>query len=425
MGAGTNIQKKLIALHHIDVPWRPADLEQQEGRIVRQGNENSKVHIYRYVKEDTFDGYSWQTIENKNRFITQIMTDKSPVRRADDVDETVLDNATIKGLCVSDKRIKEKMDLDIDVQKLELLRGNYLAQIHRLEKDIRVTFPTSIENAEKRIEGLKKDMKDLNNCKSMLGEDGFKIIVKGVTYTDKKGGSEAFLHTLKDSLKLNADKNIGEYMGFKIVSDFEPLLQTVSVKMIGACTYNVEMGQDAGGCIIRMNNKLNSIANELDKSKALLETYKKSLEEAKAEVLKPFSKEEELITKKARLIELNAELNNDNMDKLTFYVAENMECSNAGECIEDIPSLSEAKEIYDKMPEMSGKGIGFKFKDMKYALVSGACIDADSVYRIEELKNSTAVQKALKGAMHLFSEAKVIASEKTLHELDKKIDSSR
>lgn len=427
MGAGTNIQHKLIALHHLDVPWRPADLEQQEGRIIRQGNENKKVHIFRYVKEDTFDGYSWQTIENKNRFITQIMTDKSPVRRAEDVDETVLDNATVKSLCVSDKRIKEKMDLDIEVQKLELLRSSHTAQIHQFERSIKVTLPASIEQEQNRIVGLKQDMEMISSQQTQLGEDGFRITVNGTVYTDKKEGAEAFLQALKESVKVGADKEIGEYMGFKIISMFDPGQQKLSVILEGSCRYMVEMGTDPGGCIQRMNHKLDSLENELEKADGLLEIYQKSLEEAQIEVLKPFPREEELITKKARLIELNAALNNDCGDRLTFYVAENMECDCVGKYREGIASLSEAKELFEQMPEGFGKGIGMKFRNTKYALLTESgdrYIDAESLFRTAELRDSADVRRAVREAVRLFPDARLEAGEQTRRALERKSENT-
>jgi N12 class adenine-specific DNA methylase/adenine-specific DNA methylase len=310
MGAGTNVQTKLVALHHLDCPWRPSDLQQREGRIIRQGNENPEVDIYTYVTENTFDSYLYQLVEGKQKFIGQIMTSKSPVRSAEDIDETALSYAEIKALCAGNPHIKEKMDLDIDVSRLKLLKANHLSQRYALEDQIIKEFPQKIKSLEQRIEGYKADMAQLAQ-NTLPNEDGFSpLIMAGGTVTDKKAAGEAIIGLCKSMT--NPDPiHIGEYRGFDMELFFDSFSREYKITLKHELRHTVTLGTDIFGNIQRLDNALNSFQEKLTACEAQLENTKVQLENAKLEVQKPFPQEEELKTKTARLNELNAMLNLD------------------------------------------------------------------------------------------------------------------
>ena len=310
MGAGTNVQTKLVALHHLDCPWRPSDLQQREGRIIRQGNENPEVDIYTYVTENTFDSYLYQLVEGKQKFIGQIMTSKSPVRSAEDIDETALSYAEIKALCAGNPHIKEKMDLDIDVSHLKLLKANHLSQRYALEDQIIKEFPQKIKSLEQRIDGYKADMAQLAQ-NTLPNEDGFSsMIMAGGTVTDKKAAGEAIIGLCKSMT--NPDPiHIGEYRGFDMELFFDSFSREYKITLKHELRHTVTLGTDIFGNIQRLDNALNSFQEKLTACEAQLENTKVQLENAKLEVQKPFPQEDELKTKTARLNELNAMLNLD------------------------------------------------------------------------------------------------------------------
>ena len=309
MGAGMNVQDRLIALHDLDCPWRPGDLEQRSGRIIRQGNRNKEVHIYRYVTEGTFDAYLWQTIENKQRFISQIMTSKSPVRSCEDIDETALSYAEIKALCAGDERIKEKMDLDVDVARLRLMRANHQSQQYRLEDNLLRYFPEQIEAAKNAIAGLETDMQTV--AAHPHPTDGFAgMEVKGDLLTDKDNAGAALLEAFKE-VKDSEPVPVGSYRGFQTALTAEGFYMDCILTLKGQMSHRVELGKDARGNLTRIDNVLNAIPARLNSQKVYLENLYAQMEAAKTELGKPFPQEEELRVKSARLAELNAELNID------------------------------------------------------------------------------------------------------------------
>lgn len=310
LGAGTNIQDRLIALHHLDCPWKPSDLEQQEGRILRQGNRNQKVKIFRYVTENTFDSYMWQILENKQKFISQIMTSKSPVRACDDVDDTALTYAEIKALATGNPYIKEKMDLDIQVSKLKLMRANHTSQIYSLESDIARRYPAEITAAKERIAGLKAD---LAVAKPLLEQDKekFSITVEDRVYTDRKEAGSAILAACAAMKIAKTEGQIADLGGFAINSRFDAFAQTFKLTIKRQSSYTIELGSDPAGNIQRILNALASIEKTLPQVERRLETLQQQLAEAKEEVQRPFPQETELNEKSARLAELNALLDMD------------------------------------------------------------------------------------------------------------------
>ena len=310
MGAGTNVQDRLIALHDVDCPWRPSDLEQRSGRIIRQGNSNPDVDIYRYVTEQTFDAYLYQLVEGKQKFASQIMTSKSPVRSAEDIDETALSYAEIKMLATGNPYIKEKMDLDIQVQKLKLLKSNFLSERYALEDKIIKYYPQRIKALENRIEGLKQDV-DTAKQHPKPTEDRFVgMEVKGVFYSEKADAGKAIIEACK---QMNSPDPIplGKYRGFETELLFNTAERNYEVRLKGATSRNVPLGDDAYGNIIRLDNGIERFAESLSLAENDLENTKNQLETAKKEVQKPFIQEEELKTKLARLDELNILLNMD------------------------------------------------------------------------------------------------------------------
>ncbi|MBQ3703550.1 MAG: DEAD/DEAH box helicase family protein [Oscillospiraceae bacterium] len=310
MGAGTNVQKKLIALHHLDCPWRPADLQQREGRIVRQGNENPEVDIFTYVTENTFDSYLYQLVESKQKFIGQIMTSKSPVRSAEDIDETALSYAEIKALCSGNPEIKEKMDLDVAVSRLKLLKANHLSQRYALEDQIIKDFPQQISAYEQRIEAYREDMERLAE-NTHPNADGFSpMIVEGITFTEKKAAGSAILEACQN-MTSPAAVPIGRYRGFAMELSYDTLTRNFKISMIGSLTHTTTLGADVFGNIQRMDNLLEGFEDQMHNAEAKMANVKVQLENARAEVEKPFPQEEELKEKTARLNELNIKLNMD------------------------------------------------------------------------------------------------------------------
>lgn len=310
MGAGTNVQDRLIALHHLDVPWRPSDIEQQEGRILRQGNQNEKVKIFRYVTEGTFDSYSWQLIENKQKFIGQIMTSKSPVRSCEDVDEAALSYAEVKALATGNPYIKEKMDLDIQVSKLKLMKANHTSQRYRMEDNITRHYPQQIEVLKERIDGFTADIQKYQSNKPE-DKEAFRMNVGGKEYTDKKEAGTALIGLCRQIRGINASAEVGEYLGFPMNVTFDSFNNKFVMKVRGAMSHPLEIGPDAIGNITRINNALEAMPAQLEEAKTKLANVEHQLETAKAEVNKPFPQEAELSEKLDRLAELNALLNMD------------------------------------------------------------------------------------------------------------------
>jgi len=309
MGAGMNVQDRLVALHDLDCPWRPGDLEQRSGRIIRQGNRNKEVHIYRYVTESTFDAYLWQTVENKQKFISQIMTSKSPVRSCEDIDEAALSYAEIKALCAGDERIREKMDLDVDVARLRLMKANHQSQQYRLEDNILRHFPAQIEENRGFLSGFEADMKTLEAHPHP--KDGFAgMEVKGDFLTDKDNAGAAILEAFKDAKGLEPVP-IGSYRGFSMSLTVENFGKNFILTLKGRMSHRVELGKDARGNLVRIDNALAQMPERYKTVQGRLENVQAQLATAKAELGKPFPQEAELKEKSARLAELNAELNID------------------------------------------------------------------------------------------------------------------
>ena len=325
MGAGTNVQDRLIATHDVDCPWRPADLEQRSGRIVRQGNKNDKVQIYRYATSGTFDSYLWQTVESKQKFIAQIMSSKSPVRSCEDVDETALSYAEIKALCAGNPLIAEKMNLDVEVAKLRMLKSDYNSQRYRLEDDLLKRYPERITAVTEQISGLEKDIEAYTEQRAKLtgtqtGIDGAAVsattaafagmTINGVTYAEKEPAAKALLEACK-SVADKTDVPIGSYMGFDMSLRFDSFNTSFKLLLRGAITHQTELGTDAFGNITRINNTLEGMPKRLEGEKSQLESLLSQQEAAKQELEKPFTLTDELAEKEARLALLNAELNID------------------------------------------------------------------------------------------------------------------
>ncbi|WXZ93086.1 DEAD/DEAH box helicase family protein [Fusobacterium nucleatum] len=315
MGAGTNVQTKLIALHDLDVPWRPADLEQRAGRIVRQGNENKNVEVFRYVTENTFDAYLWQTIENKQKFISQIMTSKTPVRVAEDVDESALNYAEIKALATGNPLIKEKMDLDMEVNKLALLEANYKSNLYRLEDKILKFYPNAISETEVKIQNIGKDLKIIEPLGP--GENKFTSIkINGKVITDKKEAGIELLKKIQSVGAVDKKNEVAEYRGFKVSTYFSTYDNKYKLSLKGNAEYFAEFGADPSGNILRMDNLIEKIPEIKKDFENKLTVYQEELKNAKEEVVKPFQQEEILKEKKERLSELNKLLDMGNNDKM-------------------------------------------------------------------------------------------------------------
>ena len=310
MGAGTNVQDKLIALHDVDCPWRPSDLEQRSGRIVRQGNENPQVDIYRYVTEQTFDAYLYQLVEGKQKFASQIMTSKSPVRSAEDIDETALSYAEIKMLATGNPYIKEKMDLDIQVQKLKMLKSNFLSEKYGLEDKVIKFYPQQIAYLKSRVEGLTKDVETAKLHPKPIDEQPLGMTVSGVSYSEKAEAGQAIINTCKSMNSPDAIP-LGEYRGFQMELYFDTVQRNYVVKLKGETSRDVPLGDDSHGNIVRIDNGIERFEEALADTKNSLENTEKQFETAKQEIEKPFAKEEELRAKTTRLDELNILLNMD------------------------------------------------------------------------------------------------------------------
>ena len=342
MGAGTNVQDKLIALHHLDVPWRPSDIEQQEGRILRQGNENETVQILRYVTENTFDSYSWQIIENKQKFISQIMTSKSPVRTCEDLDEATLTYAEVKALATGNPYIKEKMDLDIQVTKLKLLKSSHNSQIYKLEDDIINVFPKKIQKLNEIINGLKADLK---TYKENISDD-FVMEVGEKEFTEKKEAGEALLKECNKKNCIDTEIRVGKYNGFTLKIKYDYIERGYILNLKGQMNHYVELGYSDIGNITKINNTLENIQVKLDATINELEVTKNNLDKAKIEVNKPFPKEQELSEKTARLVELNLLLDMDNNVENAEEIYEN-------ENINDEEKMTDTDSFLDKIHSYS------------------------------------------------------------------------
>lgn len=310
MGAGTNVQDRLIAIHNLDCPWRPSDLEQRSGRIVRQGNENPQVDIYRYVTEQTFDAYLYQLVEGKQKFASQIMTSKSPVRSAEDIDETALSYAEIKMLATGNPYIKEKMDLDIQVQKLKMLKSNFLSEKYGLEDKVIKFYPQQIAYLKSRVEGLTKDVETAKLHPKPIDEQPLGMTVSGVSYSEKAEAGQAIINACKSMNSPDAIP-LGEYRGFQMELYFDTVQRNYVVKLKGETSRDVPLGDDSHGNIVRIDNGIERFEETLADTKNSLENTEKQFETAKQEIEKPFAKEEELKAKTARLDELNILLNMD------------------------------------------------------------------------------------------------------------------
>ncbi len=309
MGAGTNVQDRLVALHDLDCPWRPGDLAQRKGRIERQGNQNPLVHVYRYVTEGTFDAYLWQTVENKQKFISQIMTSKSPVRSCDDVDETALSFAEIKALCAGDPRIKERMDLDVEVSRLKLMKADHQSKQYRLEDQLLKYFPEEIEKNKGFIKGLEADMETL--AAHPHPEDGFiGMEVRGDVLTDKENAGAALLDACKEVK--NADPvQVGSYRGFTMYVSFDAWNKEYTLQMKGQMTHKATLGTDPRGNLTRIDNALAQMPQRLEAVQNQLDNLCQQQAAAKEEVGRPFPFEQELSSKNVRLVELDTQLNMD------------------------------------------------------------------------------------------------------------------
>ena len=377
MGAGTNVQDRIIALHHLDVPWRPSDIEQQEGRILRQGNLNPKVKIFRYVTEGTFDSYSWQLIENKQKFIGQIMTSKSSVRSCEDVDEAALTYAEVKALATGNPYIKEKMDLDIQVSKLKLMKANHTSQKYRLEDNIAKHYPQQITILKERISGMQTDIQTAK-ANLPVDKEQFSMKVGDKLYTDKKEAGTALVEMCKEIKTVNAPAVIGEYAGFKMAVSFDAFNHKFVMNLKGQLSHNLEVGSDPLGNISRINHALESMPKQLMEAQTKLETVEHQLETAKVEVTKPFAQEAELAEKLERLSALNALLNMD-------------EKGNDGIDMDDEPEAPKSeKEVADR----PAKSIPLAEKTVGTGLDKGIRQYADAPAERVSLKAKLEVMKA-------------------------------
>ena len=352
LGAGTNVQDRLIALHHLDCPWKPSDLEQQEGRILRQGNQNDKVKIFRYVTENTFDAYMWQILENKQKFISQIMTSKSPVRACEDVDDTALSYAEIKALATGNPYIKEKMDLDVRVSKLKLLKANHTSQIYRLESDIAKNFPVQISALKERIAGMQIDSQVVKSV-DLQDNDTFAMTVGNVLYEDKKEAGEALIAACAGLKTVSTGGKVGEYHGFTLSASYNMFSNAFELTIKGKCSYKLEIGKDPIGNMQRIHNTLSSIDRKLTESEQKLETVQQQLATAQEEVKKPFPKETELNEKMERLSELNALLNMDEKGNETIMADEDIGREGSSTDSRDAVEEKELPETADRIHKPS------------------------------------------------------------------------
>jgi len=320
MGAGTNVQTLLVAVHHLDVGWRPSDMTQRNGRIIRQGNKNKQVYVYNYVTEGTFDAYLWQTLENKQKFISQIMTSKSPMRSCDDVDEQALSYAEVKALCAGDPRIREKMDLDVQVAKLKVLRSDYQNQKYRLEDKLLKHYPEEIQKAKNRIAALKNDAQ-IADAHPQDKENFCGMTIKGMVFDEKKAAGERLMLACKEMP--NADMMLlGTYRGFELNIRFDSFKNEHQIVLRGELSYPVPLGDDPRGNIVRLDNAIGNFADRIADADAALDSLEQQKQAAEVEIAKPFAQEEELQTKSARLAELDALLNMEHQSSRTEPEAE-------------------------------------------------------------------------------------------------------
>lgn len=346
MGAGTNVQTKLIASHDLDCPWKPADMTQRAGRMIRQGNENKKVHLYRYVTEKTFDSYLFQTLENKQNFIGQIMNSNTSVRSCDDVDEQALSYGEIKALCTGDPRIKERMELEVEVAKLKMVKGTYLSEKYNLEEKVLRILPKQIENTKSKIENIRRDIKKSESYTPVLDEKGkakFEISIGNRKYSDKNEAGKALLEDCTKACIGKKDKAVvGEYKSFKITADFDSFNNKFNMNLLGNTEHTTELTDNSVTNINRLDRLISSMPQELEKLEKQLETLEKNIEHGKERLQIPFSKEKELQEKEARLIALTAELEHDEAEPdVKYCVKENM--------IENVPErFSYIVQQYDK-----------------------------------------------------------------------------
>lgn len=367
-GAGTNVQDRLVAIHDVDCPWRPADLEQRSGRIIRQGNQNDEVQIYRYATSGTFDSYLWQTVQKKQEFIAQIMSSKSPVRSCEDCDETALSYAEIKALCAGNPLIAEKMNLDNEVAKLRMLKSEHQSQHYRLEDDLLKRFPEQIADVTERIAGIEKDIAkyaaEKEKCVEAEESDGSASVatkfpgmtINGVEYIEKEPAAKALLDSCKDIKGKSSDLAVGEYMGFKLSLRYENFGQQIGLLMRGTMTYQISLGIDALGNISRINHALDKLPERLEGAKSQLDNINTQIEAAKLELTKPFEQENELQEKEARLALLNADLNiddpsragsNSDMDVLN----DNDDRGRADDYSEDESDEEDLEDDFSYMPD--------------------------------------------------------------------------
>ena len=353
MGAGTNVQDRLIALHHLDVGWKPSDLEQREGRIIRQGNQNSKVHIYRYVTEGTFDSYMWQLIENKQRFISQIMTSKSPVRSCEDVDDTALSYAEVKAMAAGNPAIKEKMALDVEVSKLKLLKSNFVSNQYRLEDDITQNFPQQIAKLEEQIKAYQADIQCYQENR-ISDPEKFQMEIGGKVFYEKKEAGTMLLSICKSITFYDSQLDVGMYQGFSMRVKFDSWSKEYVLTLKNESVSAVHLGADELGNITRINNALEALPQKLAESEQKLDTVQEQLAHAKEEVKKPFPKEEELKDKLERLSELNALLNMDAKKPATALHTEEEQKKEEPSLHDKISAMKQSRE--EHLSENVAKG---------------------------------------------------------------------
>lgn len=321
MGAGTNVQNRLVASHDLDCPWKPRDMEQRRGRMVRQGNENKKVHLYRYVTQDTFDAYLFQTLENKQKFISQIMTSKTPARSCDDIDESTLSYAEVKALCVANPHIKEKMELDIEVSKLQMMKSAFMNTHYRLEDDVLKRIPEKIAQESEKLRCMETDAEAAANYPVRYDEEGNEtfspMTVNGIEYTEKQQAGDALIKAAVQSSVGNSNKAvpIGEYKGFKLEAFADSFDGSIKLFIKGSTGYSITMSESASGNIIRIDNAIGAISKKIEECRERISELNISLENSKAELAKPFPQEKELKEKLARQTELSYLLNLDNAEK--------------------------------------------------------------------------------------------------------------
>lgn len=311
MGAGTNVQTRLVALHHLDCPWRPADIAQRNGRMVRQGNLNKEVSIFIYVTESTFDAYSWQLVENKQKFISQIMTSKSPARSCEDMDEAALSYAEVKALAAGNPMIKEKMDLDIQVSRLRSLKAAYTSQHYRLEDAVTGFIPRKIQSTRCSIENYEKDRQTIRQtqCYDKDQKLIFDIELDGRHYDKREDAGKALLGLVGASVRVNHAVSVGHYAGLTLQVLYVPLAKVFEAHLVGAATHATELGADAAGNMVRLQNVINALPEDIKNLQTQLAQAEKQLVDAKEELKQPFAQEQELADKSARLAELDALLN--------------------------------------------------------------------------------------------------------------------